>query len=358
MWHYSGAVTASSTAASPGAPSLPAPPALTCTGTCDNGGACGQCLMRVAPADCPSPSGLLLLPPCGSHGISVGDLCEAEPATAVAQGDADCGTRYDLDNCGLHDVYVHVFCLSPPATPPPASPSPLTPPRFSPTSSSPHRPPPPPQPPLPPSPSPPPLLPSRTPPWMGHELTRAMVPAAMAVGVALLYAVSALLVRLRSHGQQRRRVTAVRTYELALARAVQQLPRTTCGGERDAKSGTTCSTAGRGSTPDATSAASSARGSDGDDDDAAECCAICLCAFCAGDELRTLPCAHAFHVACIDSWLLGHGRGDPQQPPTCPLCKAVPVCPPAVGVAASDGSPPTAPSSYCLLYTSPSPRDS
>lgn len=43
-------------------------------------------------------------------------------------------------------------------------------------------------------------------------------------------------------------------------------------------------------------------------------CAVCLDDFVAGDELRSLPCAHHFHVACIDPWLA--------RKPDCPLCKA------------------------------------
>ncbi|KAK1317320.1 RING-H2 finger protein ATL13 [Acorus calamus] len=43
-------------------------------------------------------------------------------------------------------------------------------------------------------------------------------------------------------------------------------------------------------------------------------CAVCLCEFDADDKLRLLPkCSHAFHVECIDTWLLSHS--------TCPLCR-------------------------------------
>ncbi|XP_066372801.1 RING-H2 finger protein ATL13-like [Miscanthus floridulus] len=43
-------------------------------------------------------------------------------------------------------------------------------------------------------------------------------------------------------------------------------------------------------------------------------CAVCLCEFADDDKLRLLPtCGHAFHVPCIDAWLLSHS--------TCPLCR-------------------------------------
>jgi hypothetical protein len=42
-------------------------------------------------------------------------------------------------------------------------------------------------------------------------------------------------------------------------------------------------------------------------------CRVCLSAYEDGETLRTLPCLHSFHQACIDPWL--RGRKD------CPLCK-------------------------------------
>lgn len=43
-------------------------------------------------------------------------------------------------------------------------------------------------------------------------------------------------------------------------------------------------------------------------------CAVCLSEFCDQDELRLLPkCSHAFHINCIDTWLLSNS--------TCPLCR-------------------------------------
>ncbi|XP_020239802.1 RING-H2 finger protein ATL80, partial [Cajanus cajan] len=44
-------------------------------------------------------------------------------------------------------------------------------------------------------------------------------------------------------------------------------------------------------------------------------CAICLTEFAGGDEVRVLPqCGHAFHVACVDTWLASHS--------SCPSCRA------------------------------------
>ncbi|XP_050371805.1 RING-H2 finger protein ATL13 [Argentina anserina] len=44
-------------------------------------------------------------------------------------------------------------------------------------------------------------------------------------------------------------------------------------------------------------------------------CAVCLCEFEPEDQLRLLPkCSHAFHMECIDTWLLSHS--------TCPLCRS------------------------------------
>ncbi|XP_062234134.1 RING-H2 finger protein ATL46-like [Phragmites australis] len=43
-------------------------------------------------------------------------------------------------------------------------------------------------------------------------------------------------------------------------------------------------------------------------------CAVCLCEFAGEERLRLLPlCGHAFHIDCIDTWLLSNS--------TCPLCR-------------------------------------
>ncbi|CAN6252997.1 unnamed protein product [Urochloa humidicola] len=75
---------------------------------------------------------------------------------------------------------------------------------------------------------------------------------------------------------------------------------------------------------------------DGDGKDPFDC-AVCLCEFADDDQLRLLPnCSHAFHLECIDTWLLSHS--------TCPLCRRSllaelsPTCSPVVMVLESDSS--------------------
>lgn len=59
--------------------------------------------------------------------------------------------------------------------------------------------------------------------------------------------------------------------------------------------------------PHGTSALSAVTGSDFE-------CYICLAEYSDGEELRTMPCSHRFHVDCVDKWLRDmHG--------VCPVCR-------------------------------------
>jgi hypothetical protein len=42
-------------------------------------------------------------------------------------------------------------------------------------------------------------------------------------------------------------------------------------------------------------------------------CTICLGEYEGGEELRRLPCLHAFHRPCIDAWMASNH--------TCPICR-------------------------------------
>lgn len=50
------------------------------------------------------------------------------------------------------------------------------------------------------------------------------------------------------------------------------------------------------------------------DEDHYETCCICLDDYVLGEKLRILPCDHAYHVKCIDPWLLKNKR-------VCPQCR-------------------------------------
>nr|XP_056723605.1 E3 ubiquitin-protein ligase ZNRF4 [Euleptes europaea] len=46
-------------------------------------------------------------------------------------------------------------------------------------------------------------------------------------------------------------------------------------------------------------------------------CVICMAEYEAGDRLKILPCAHAYHNTCINTWLLIQ----PREGKICPICK-------------------------------------
>eukprot|EP01063_Lacrimia_lanifica_P014202 TRINITY_DN2083_c0_g1_i2.p4 TRINITY_DN2083_c0_g1~~TRINITY_DN2083_c0_g1_i2.p4 ORF type:complete len:199 (+),score=69.88 TRINITY_DN2083_c0_g1_i2:447-1043(+) len=43
-------------------------------------------------------------------------------------------------------------------------------------------------------------------------------------------------------------------------------------------------------------------------------CCVCLNNFAAKESLKALPCGHAFHAPCLDTWLSSYNK-------FCPLCK-------------------------------------
>jgi hypothetical protein len=45
-----------------------------------------------------------------------------------------------------------------------------------------------------------------------------------------------------------------------------------------------------------------------------QCCVVCISTCGDGEEVRRLPCGHAFHRDCVDRWLVRCRR-------TCPLCR-------------------------------------
>ena len=51
-------------------------------------------------------------------------------------------------------------------------------------------------------------------------------------------------------------------------------------------------------------------------------CSVCLQDFEEGETVRTLPCLHHFHLACVDPWLKQRGR----NLAACPVCKTTVFC--------------------------------
>lgn len=61
---------------------------------------------------------------------------------------------------------------------------------------------------------------------------------------------------------------------------------------------------------------SSKAAADEEEGGGADECAICLAEFEEGQAMRVLPqCGHAFHAACVDTWLRAHS--------SCPSCRRV-----------------------------------
>jgi len=54
------------------------------------------------------------------------------------------------------------------------------------------------------------------------------------------------------------------------------------------------------------------KATDSKKDKAPPSCSVCLETLVDGEELRTIPCMHSFHVHCIDTWL--------RTKPNCPVC--------------------------------------
>lgn len=276
----------------------------TCTTACHNRDRCGQCLMRLNQTECPSLKVVEALPKCGNMWLDVGELCEAQPVTPVARGRGHCGTWYYTDNCGPHDVYRNVYCFRPPAPPRPPL-RPPWPPLF---------PPPPPSPPRPPmrpptwSPTPPCLKPC-PPPWLeAHGMSLLLPSGLMLTGVIFVLIAGAQVLWSRRRRRHDRRVAAeVHAHELAFTKTVRALPLRIVSGDTTENPATTVV-------------------EHGEPQEEELCCAVCLGSFAIGDELRTLPCGHEYHVKCIDEWLIGKGRRVGLGGlPACPLCKVVPI---------------------------------
>ena len=235
--------------------------------TCDNNGGCGMCLMishqvlsyRGGGGGRWGPNYLCPygwnIPSC-VPGIPFGSFCKA-----VLGQTAQCGTSKDVDNCfGGFDIYVHLHCNAPPHTPPP--------------------------PPFPPS---PPRLP-------------ASLPTATSTAAASSRCSVRFTHRRHHHCRLGRggqpRADDPRLQVLSEAPAVAAR----VAGLLAARAAAKREKAIKAATQEAIKQFPIKRWQKGQ---YGEECAVCLTNFQPGDELRQLPCGHAFRVNCIDQWLLG-----------------------------------------------------
>uniref|UniRef100_A0A8C6ZHG7 RING-type domain-containing protein n=1 Tax=Nothoprocta perdicaria TaxID=30464 RepID=A0A8C6ZHG7_NOTPE len=59
-----------------------------------------------------------------------------------------------------------------------------------------------------------------------------------------------------------------------------------------------------------------------------ETCVICMAEYEEGDQLKILPCSHAYHCACIDTCCTNAVSLLAPEHPGAARAKATPLCPP------------------------------
>ena len=94
-------------------------------------------------------------------------------------------------------------------------------------------------------------------------------------------------------------------------KAIRALQLTPIGGSRPLASSPLFS---RIAQPAVAESSSTAQSATSQPSNAARDCNICLSQMETSETLRALPCAHAFHAACINRWL--------SRAHTCPTCRA------------------------------------